>query len=155
MRKIGPASAALASVTSIVRRSRSVSTISFAATVRMRLTHRSAYSGKTFAGAKQPTNASSSVVAPDYATQFRGRACRDDAAAAEDHDAVAERRDLLHHVRAEQQALALRREAPSSCSRRPRTLMMSSPFVGSSSRIVSGSCTSARAIAVFIRSPCE
>ncbi len=49
----------------------------------------------------------------------------------------------------------LRRATARNCSRSARTLMMSRPLVGSSSRIVDGSWTSARAIATFIFSPCE
>ena len=39
--------------------------------------------------------------------QLLGRALRDDMAVRDDHDAVAERRDLLHHVARQQHAAAL------------------------------------------------
>ena len=74
-----------------------------------------------------PARATSSAAVPAATT----RPC------AEDDDAVAQRGDFLHHVRREQQALALRRAARASWSRSARTLMMSRPLVGSSSRIVS------------------
>ena len=50
------------------------------------------------------------------------------------------------------------RPSPRSCrrkSRRPRVVITSSPLVGSSRMTLRGSCTSARAIAVLVRWPCE
>ncbi len=52
------------------------------------------------------TKASSSTAAPGLRDELGGGPGRDDPAAAQDHDRIAERRDFLHHVRAEEQALA-------------------------------------------------
>jgi hypothetical protein len=57
------------------------------------------------------TNASSRPAVPARSISCSAAARGDDATVAEDDDAVAQRRDFLHHVRREQQALALRRAA--------------------------------------------
>ena len=95
----------------------------------MRLAHRAHGGGRECAAvmrhAASPsplpssvTNASSSVAAPLCAISSARGAVGDDAAVAEDHDAVAQRRDFLHHVRAEQQALAGAAQVPELLAQR-------------------------------------
>ncbi len=122
-----------------MRRSRTESTSSLRTTATMR-DHADALALPLHRHAASPspvpssdTNASSSEAAPACAISSARRALGDDASGAEDHDAVAQRRHFLHHVRREQHALAGARASPRSCSRSARTLMMSRPLVGSSS----------------------
>ena len=97
-----------------VRRSRRVSTISLRATVATRESdesdrRRDGHATLTAALARNPATRRTrprATGAPDCATSSAAVPRRDDLAVAEDHDPVAQRGDFLHHVRAEEQALA-------------------------------------------------
>ena len=144
-RKIGPAAIADSSVTSTVRRSRDASTQLLArdcATMRCeRARARAALRAHAASPSPLPSSVDERVLERRGARlrdELAGGALRDDAAVREDHDAVAQRGDLLHDVRSRTAGTCRRRAARASCSRSARTLMMSRPLVGSSSRIVGG-----------------
>src|SRR5689334_7124713 len=110
MRNSGPPSTADSSDTSIVRRSRAASTISLRATAPMRrrpgvIALRSCR--QSLAGPEQRDERVLERRRARLCLQLGGGAVRDDAPMREDDDAVAQRHDLLHDVRGEQQALAL------------------------------------------------
>ena len=158
--RIGPAPMAVTNVTSIVRRSRNVSTISLRAIVAMRAR---AAPMPVVAALMPPalrrcraacTNASSSDGAP---------ACAISSGAVPAAATLPWPRMTMRSHSAETSCITCDENSrhlppaasPRSSSRSARVLMMSRPLVGSSSRITAGSWTSARAIATFIRSPCE
>ena len=106
----GPATIAVTSVTSMVRRSRTMSAISFLATTPMRAGADSVRAmAVTRRGPRRSQEPDESVLEHGLAglrDQLGGGPGRDDPAVAQDHDRIAERRDFLHHVRAEEEAFA-------------------------------------------------
>jgi hypothetical protein len=69
------------------------------------------------------------------------------------HHLVAQPLHLLHDVGGKDDALALLVAQPAQRVAQARVASTSRPLVGSSSTMLAGSCTSARASAVFMRSP--